>query len=97
NRTNAIIIETFLRNKGFSCERVENGEQAIERVALHAFDLILMDNHMPVMDGIEAITAIRAMDSPCRHTLIFGCTADVFKETRERMLGVGADHIIAKP
>ncbi|HFQ5021734.1 TPA: ATP-binding protein [Vibrio vulnificus] len=97
NRTNAIIIETFLRNKGFSCERVENGEQAIACVTQHPFDLILMDNHMPVMDGIEAITAIRAMDSPCRHTLIFGCTADVFKETRERMLGVGADHIIAKP
>ncbi|MCF8778148.1 ATP-binding protein [Vibrio sp. IRLE0018] len=97
NRTNAIIIETFLRHKGFSCEKVENGEQAIARISEQAFDLILMDNHMPVMDGIEAITAIRAMDSKSKRSLIFGCTADVFKETRERMLGVGADHIIAKP
>lgn len=97
NRTNAIIIETFLRYKGFICDKVENGEEAIARVAAQRFDLILMDNHMPVMDGIEAITAIRAMESPNRQCLIFGCTADVFKETRERMLGVGADHIIAKP
>ncbi|MDF4886528.1 histidine kinase, partial [Vibrio parahaemolyticus] len=54
-------------------------------------------NHMPVLDGVGAISAIRAMSSPAKSVLIFGCTADVFKETQERMINVGADHIIAKP
>ncbi|MFA0125914.1 response regulator, partial [Vibrio sp. 10N.261.48.A2] len=61
------------------------------------FDLVLMDNHMPVMDGVESTTAIRALIGDVSSVLIFGCTADVFKETRERMLGAGVDYIIAKP
>lgn len=97
NRTNTIIIETFMKNKGFDCVCVENGEQAIQAVACQKFDLILMDNHMPIMDGVESISGIRALSSPFNNILIFGCTADVFRETRERMLGVGADYIIAKP
>ncbi len=40
---------------------------------------------------------IRSMDTSAKSVLIFGCTADVFKETQERMLDVGANHIIAKP
>ncbi|WP_435440690.1 ATP-binding protein [Vibrio gallaecicus] len=97
NRTNTIIIETFMKNKGFECKSVENGEQAIQAVVAESFDLILMDNHMPVMDGVEATLAIRALAGDARSVLIFGCTADVFKETRERMLGAGVDYIIAKP
>lgn len=86
-----------MTNKGFSCECVENGELGVEAVARGEFDLILMDNHMPVMDGVEATTAIRSLaDKRCK-TLIFGCTADVFKETRERMVGAGVDYIISKP
>ena len=52
---------------------------------------------MPVLDGIGAISVIRNSQSASKSVLIFGCTADVFKETQERMMGVGADHIIAKP
>ncbi|WP_367986820.1 ATP-binding protein [Vibrio sp. NTOU-M3] len=97
NRTNAIILTTFMSNKGFTCECVENGELAVYQVVNNEYDLILMDNHMPVMDGVEAISAIRALNNPQSKILIFGCTADVFKETRERMLGSGADYIVAKP
>ncbi len=97
NRTNAIILNTFMANKGFTCECVENGELGVEAVARSDFDLILMDNHMPVMDGVEATTAIRTLAGERSKTLIFGCTADVFKETRERMMGAGVDYIISKP
>ncbi|WP_322802850.1 ATP-binding protein [Vibrio alfacsensis] len=97
NRTNTIIMEHFLRSKGFHCFSVENGQQAVDAVSEQVFDLVLMDNHMPVLDGVGAILAIRAMAGPERAVLIFGCTADVFKETQERLLDVGADHIIAKP
>ncbi|AEX21497.1 hybrid sensor histidine kinase/response regulator [Vibrio sp. EJY3] len=97
NTTNAMIMETFLRAKGFECTRVENGQLAVEQVRKQQFDLIMMDNHMPVLDGIGAISAIRAMDSETKSVLIFGCTADVFKETQELMTEAGVDHIIAKP
>ncbi|MDF2153714.1 hybrid sensor histidine kinase/response regulator [Vibrio sp. CAU 1672] len=97
NRTNAIIMETFMRNKGFTCTVVENGQLAVELMQYRQFDLVLMDNHMPVLDGIEAISAIRSMQNANHSVLIFGCTADVFKETQERMLNAGANHIVAKP
>ncbi|CAH8216225.1 Histidine kinase [Vibrio aestuarianus] len=97
NRTNSIIIETFMKNKGFICRCVENGELGVQALTEERFDLVLMDNHMPVMDGIEAISCIRSLSEINHNVLIFGCTADVFKETRERMLAAGADYIIAKP
>lgn len=97
NRTNTMIIETFMKNKGFECECVENGELAIQAVANGQFDLILMDNHMPVKDGVEAIHSIRQLEGPQSQVLILGCTADVFKDTRESLLNAGADSIVAKP
>lgn len=97
NRTNTIIIETFMKRKGFITYSVVNGEEALKAVATQSYDLILMDNHMPVMDGVEAIAGIRNMLGKEKDTLIFGCTADVFKETRERMMGAGADFIVGKP
>ncbi|MBE4580075.1 hybrid sensor histidine kinase/response regulator [Vibrio navarrensis] len=97
NRTNAIILETFMRNKGFVPTCVENGQEALDLLPQQSFDLILMDNHMPVLDGIETIRAIRAMPNTINQVLIFGCTADVFKETRACMCEAGANHIIAKP
>jgi signal transduction histidine kinase/CheY-like chemotaxis protein len=97
NRTNTIIIETFMKRKGFITYSVVNGEEALKAVATQSYDLILMDNHMPVMDGVEAIAGIRNMPGKEKDTLIFGCTADVFKETRERMIGAGADFIVGKP
>ena len=97
NRTNAIILNTFMTNKGFSCDCVENGELAVHAIATGSYDLILMDNHMPVMDGVEATTAIRNLPGAQSDILIFGCTADVFKDTRERMFGAGVNYIVSKP
>ncbi|MBU2895366.1 hybrid sensor histidine kinase/response regulator [Vibrio hepatarius] len=97
NRTNAIIMNTFMTSKGFECEVAENGEICVEKIVNHNYDLILMDNHMPIMDGVEATIAIRALTSSKTKIVILGCTADVFKETRERMVGSGVDYVISKP
>lgn len=97
NRTNAIILTTFMANKGFVCDCVENGELAVHAIVTGEYDLVLMDNHMPVMDGVEATTAIRGLHDSKARVLIFGCTADVFKDTRERMLSAGVDYIVSKP
>ncbi|CAM4356248.1 hybrid sensor histidine kinase/response regulator [Vibrio agarivorans] len=97
NRTNAIILEALLKGKGFEVFCAENGEVALERLETDTYDLVLMDNHMPIMDGVEATRRIRKLDSRNAEVLILGCTADVFEETKQRMLAAGVDHIIAKP
>lgn len=97
NRTNRIIINAFISGKGFACDNVEDGQQAVDAVKRGEYDLILMDNHMPNKDGITATTEIRALKSERANTLIFGCTADLFKETRERLFNAGVDCIVSKP
>ncbi|NOH79496.1 response regulator [Vibrio sp. RE86] len=97
NRTNSIILNTFMTNKGFFCDCVENGELAVHAVRTGEYDLILMDNHMPVMDGVESTTAIRSLPDDRSNVLIFGCTADVFKDTWKRMMAAGTNYIISKP
>ncbi|MFM2589417.1 ATP-binding protein [Vibrio sp. TBV020] len=97
NRTNSTILNTFMTNKGFSCDCVENGELAVHAIRTGEYDLVLMDNHMPVMDGVEATAVIRGLSDEKSNVLIIGCTADVFKDTWQRMLGAGVNYIISKP
>ncbi|MEJ2765253.1 ATP-binding protein [Photobacterium sp. MCCC 1A19761] len=97
NHLNVLIIDAFLKQRGFMTEVAENGAKALEILEREFFDVILMDNHMPVMDGIEATEKIRAMDSPVSQTPIFACTADVFEETQRNMIAAGVDCVITKP
>lgn len=97
NRTNAAILSALLSHKGFSCECSVNGKEAVQAVTNGEYDLVLMDHHMPVMDGVEATQAIRSLQIKQSKVLIFGCTADVFPETRTLMKSAGVDSIIAKP
>ena len=93
---NALVLGKFLKNKGFEYEVVENGELAVERVQHQHFDCVLMDNHMPVMDGMKATRAIMKLDLP-NPPVIIGCTADAFEQTRERMISEGCTDVITKP
>ncbi|NOI58827.1 PAS domain-containing hybrid sensor histidine kinase/response regulator [Vibrio coralliilyticus] len=95
-RVNALVLGKFLKNKGFEYEVVENGELAVERVQHQHFDCVLMDNHMPVMDGMKATRAIMKLDLP-NPPVIIGCTADAFEQTRERMISEGCTDVITKP
>ncbi|MDN3682406.1 ATP-binding protein [Vibrio tapetis subsp. quintayensis] len=97
NRTNTMIMDAFMRGKGFKTTSVTDGAQALNVLENTEFDMILMDNHMPIMDGVEATKRIRKLNNNNAHTLVLGCTADVFKETREKMISSGVDDIIAKP
>ncbi|EAS45435.1 HAMP domain-containing protein [Photobacterium profundum] len=97
NNLNVLIIESFLKQYGFNTHAVENGVEALKILEHGYFDMILMDNHMPVMDGIEATKRIRALNSAICQIPIFACTADVFEETQKNMLNAGADCVITKP
>ncbi|NVD06575.1 PAS domain S-box protein [Vibrio sp. JPW-9-11-11] len=95
-RVNAIVLGRFLTQKGFSHQVAVNGLEALELVKQKHFDFILMDNHMPIMDGIQATEAITQLDLQPK-PIIIGCTADAFEETRQKMLTVGCTEVITKP
>jgi two-component system sensor histidine kinase/response regulator len=77
---------------------VNNGQEAVKSVASQSFDLVLMDVQMPVMDGLEATTQIRARERETgAHVPIIAMTAHALKGDRERCLEVGMDGYVAKP
>ena len=76
----------------------DNGEEALELVRATQPDIVLMDLHMPVMDGLEATQAIRAHGHTRRATVpVVALTADVFVETRERCAAAGVQDFLTKP
>ncbi|CAH6850380.1 Phosphorelay protein LuxU [Vibrio chagasii] len=95
NRINAIVAQGFCENLGHKVELAENGRRAIERLQHSQYDLILMDNHMPEMNGVETTQYIR--DKLKLNTLIFAYTADVFREAHDSFINAGVDHILTKP
>jgi CheY-like chemotaxis protein len=86
----------LLRSIGFSVQSADNGEAAIQSWAEWSPRLILMDVHMPVMDGIEATRRIKS-DSRGRQTVIVALTASAMDEDRRRVSESGADDFLAKP
>lgn len=76
---------------------VADGWQAVQAVKERAFDLVLMDVHMPVMDGIVATETIRALEGHDRHLPIVALTADMLSVTRERCLAAGMQEVLLKP
>ncbi|WAC59908.1 response regulator [Brevundimonas sp. SL130] len=81
------------------CETAEasDGREAVEAVQAGAFDLVLMDVRMPVMDGVAATRAIRALDGPAAEIAILAVTAEAMPEDVARCLSAGMDAHVAKP
>ncbi|MEF8727160.1 MAG: PAS domain S-box protein [Accumulibacter sp.] len=85
-----------LQALGFAVDTAENGSQATARVGSERYDLILMDVQMPVLDGMAATRAIRAM--PGGETIpIVAMTANAFDDDRQRCLAAGMNDFVAKP
>ena len=98
NKVNTVILKTFLSKKGHQVTCVENGQECLDLLEQEAFDVIFMDNHMPVMDGISATMAIKKHPNPrIANTLVFACTADAYKETKDAMLKAGCNFVLTKP
>ena len=101
NELNAEIIEMLLTDDGAKVTVAKNGRQAVEYFESNSpgtFDAILMDVMMPVMDGIAATKAIRAMDRADAKTVpIIAMTANAFEEDAKRCLAAGMTAHLAKP
>ncbi|MBF0212216.1 MAG: response regulator [Magnetococcales bacterium] len=97
NEINQQVARELLAQVGVSLTIVENGQQAVERVAWEHFDGILMDLHMPVMDGLDATRAIRRQGFWAAEMPIIAMTANAMIQDQEACLASGMNDYIAKP
>jgi two-component system sensor histidine kinase/response regulator len=96
NPVNQEVAREMLQLAGLEVEVADDGAQAVERVRALPFDLVLMDVHMPVMDGLEATRRIRTLDDRA-HLPILAMTANAFAEDRAACLAAGMDEVLVKP
>ncbi|SCY63597.1 response regulator [Desulfoluna spongiiphila] len=105
NLMNQRVAVSMLQKLGHTVKVVSNGLEAVDAFGSEAFDLVLMDGQMPVMDGLEATLAIRRMEQDAQESPeekggavpIVAVTANAMTGDRERFLGAGMDEYITKP
>lgn len=97
NPVNRKFVGILLERMGYQTTFCENGQLAVESVQKHEFDLVLMDVHMPVMDGLAATRAIRALDSAAKDIPIIALTADAMNNAQEEALAAGVNFFVTKP
>ncbi|MEN4053562.1 MULTISPECIES: ATP-binding protein [Sulfurimonas] len=99
NEANQELIKIILSKYGLTFDLARNGLEAYELYKKNSYDLILMDEQMPVMDGIESVKKIIEYEESqgLRHTPISALTANVIKGAKERGLLIGFDAFLGKP
>jgi CheY-like chemotaxis protein len=94
---NRELVTAIMNGLGVNLDTVCDGAEAVEAARSGGYDLILMDVHMPVMDGLAATRAIRAMGGAVARTPIVALTANVQPEHVERCMAAGMDGHVGKP
>ncbi|SDR81123.1 PAS domain S-box-containing protein [Opitutus sp. GAS368] len=99
NKDNQLVLRMMFEKMGHAVAIVENGQEALERLAGGNFDAVLMDCEMPVMDGYEATRRIRSGQEPGVNPRvpIIALTAHVLPGQRQKCLSAGMDDYLAKP
>ena len=99
NVVNQLVVKSLLESLGHQCEIVNNGQEAIARASEKKFDLIFMDYHMPVVDGIVATQAITDLGQSCINyeTPIIALTADIQPNVKRLFRNAGAKDTLLKP
>lgn len=101
NQINVMLAEALLKKLGYTSERAENGKRAVEMLESQEvghYQLILMDVHMPIMDGLLATKAIRKLAEPAKAKIpIIALTANAYEEDRKMCLNAGMDDYLMKP
>ena len=93
---NRMVLRSMLEVHGFRADEAQDGKEALDAWAASGpYDLVFMDCHMPVMDGLACTRRFRAMEGP--RPVIVGVTADAMEENRRNCLRAGMDQVILKP
>ncbi len=97
NDINRLYAKSILKNWQCFTDTAENGLVAIEKIKNQAYDVVLMDIQMPVMDGYETTKAIRLMNSPMRDVPVIALTANATKADVEKCMAAGMNDYLPKP
>jgi CheY-like chemotaxis protein/nitrogen-specific signal transduction histidine kinase len=98
NKVNQLLAVALLRKRGYDVTVADNGREAVDLVRRATFDVVLMDVQMPDVDGFEATSMIRAMESETSRRLpIIAVTAHAMEGDRQRCLDAGMDDYVSKP
>lgn len=97
NPINQLLAKSILTNLGHQVVTARDGSEAVQAFASGAWDLVLMDIHMPVMSGLDATRQIRKQEAPGHYTPIIATTAGALEADRTACLAAGMDDYIAKP
>lgn len=95
--TNQLVAVGILDHLGFSAEVASNGLEALQALARRPFAAVMMDCHMPIMDGYTATRQIRQDEGEGEHLPIIAMTAGAIQGDRERCLEAGMDDYVSKP
>lgn len=97
NLANQMVARMLLNRLKLEVGVASNGAEAVRAATQEHWDIIFMDQHMPVMDGLEATRRIRRLTSSGRHTPVVALTASVRQEDQEACRDAGMDDFLAKP
>jgi len=94
NKINQLITQKMLEQKNITCVIIDNGEDAVQHLQNNSYDLVLMDVHLPGINGTEATAEIRKFNTT---TPIIALTAISLNENKEMLLSYGMNEVITKP
>ncbi|MDZ4761849.1 MAG: ATP-binding protein [Alphaproteobacteria bacterium] len=94
---NRQVASLFLRPFNMRIIEATNGKEALAALAAEKFDIVLLDIHMPIMDGPETIRRMRASDESWAHLPVIALTADAMSGDKERYLAMGMNGYLSKP
>ena len=97
NAINRRVARTFLEQSGYDVDEAVNGKHALEKLGERAFDLVLMDIHMPELDGQRAFDQLRDGTSPNAAVPVIALTADSMRGDQEKYIARGFDGYVSKP
>lgn len=97
NNINQVIAKKFLAKLGYSCDVVSDGNEVIEALELKSYDVVLMDSHMPELDGHDATKKIRKIYKHKSKPWIIAVTASVSKEDEKKCYESGMNDFLPKP
>ena len=97
NQINAVLATAIIKRAGHHVDVAGNGSEALYAVQSAPYDVVLMDMHMPEMDGLEAAQKIRELAGTERHVPIIALTANAMASDRDNCLSAGMNDFLTKP
>lgn len=97
SEVNRVLANAQLERLGHTCELASSGVEGLEKISAQTYDIVLMDWHMPELDGLETTRRLRSLGDAANQPTVIAMTASVMTGDRELCLDAGMDDYLAKP